>query len=449
MNLADLKNNSPRDYDNVNHMLMGNKDGRFAWRPFQLIHPALYVSLVRKLTENDSWQTIRARFNEFSKIENITCLSLPAQSLTKEKDKAAQVTHWWHKIEQKSIELALDYAFIVHADITDCYGSIYTHSIAWAIHEKSTAKKNRRDRTLIGNIIDTYIQDMSHGQTNGIPQGSVLMDFIAEMVLGYADVELEKKISDQRIKDYCILRYRDDYRIFVNNPQDGEKILKCLTEVMMSLGLKLNATKTRVSDSVIRDSIKADKLSWTGKKQTEKDLQKHLLIIYEHSREFPNSGSVAVALADFYKRLKRRNTIKQLLPLISIVVDIAYRNPRAYPICSAILSKLLNFLTSNEEKKGIIKRIMKKFTKIPNTGHLEIWLQRISLQFASDMTFKDPLCRLVYNEGVSIWENAWISCKALKNALDSTLIFDREMANKLGPVISTEEVELFMSRYYK
>jgi hypothetical protein len=34
---------------------------------------------------------------------------------------------------------------------------------------------------------------MRHGQTNGIPQGSVLMDFIAEMVLGYADTLITKK----------------------------------------------------------------------------------------------------------------------------------------------------------------------------------------------------------------------------------------------------------------
>jgi hypothetical protein len=29
------------------------------------------------------------------------------------------------------------------------------------------------------------MQGMNYGQTNGIPQGSVLMDFIAEMVLGF------------------------------------------------------------------------------------------------------------------------------------------------------------------------------------------------------------------------------------------------------------------------
>jgi hypothetical protein len=43
------------------------------------------------------------------------------------------------------------------------------------------AKRNRSDKKSIGNIIDTAMQGMNYGQTNGIPQGSVLMDFIAEM----------------------------------------------------------------------------------------------------------------------------------------------------------------------------------------------------------------------------------------------------------------------------
>jgi hypothetical protein len=37
-------------------------------------------------------------------------------------------------VEQKSIELGLEYDYIFHTDIVDCYGAIYTHSISWAIH---------------------------------------------------------------------------------------------------------------------------------------------------------------------------------------------------------------------------------------------------------------------------------------------------------------------------
>lgn len=446
-NLSSLQREKPRNHEGVNHLIFNNKDGRHAWRPLQLIHPAIYVSLVNRLTEKDHWDTIRGRFDKFRDMEKIECLSLPVESLTKEKDKAIQVTHWWREIEQKSIELALDYEYILQADITDCYGAIYTHSIAWALHGKSEAKdKNyRNDKTLIGNIVDEHMRDMSHGQTNGIPQGSVLMDFIAEMVLGYADFELAGKIKEHNVTDYRILRYRDDYRVFTNNPQDGEKILKCLTEVMISLGLKLNAGKTNASTLVISGSIKPDKLAWISKKHRDKILQKHLLIIYSHSMEFPNSGSVLVALADYYERLIRKTTIHNPMPLISITVDIAFRNPRTYPICSAILSKLLSFLDSEDEKKGIVEKIVKRFSQIPNTGYMEIWLQRISLGFAQGLKFKEPLCRLE-DKDVSVWNNDWISSQDLKDALDAKLIFDPDNAKNINPIVPIEEMAFFMSR---
>ena len=183
-NLSDLSS-KPRDHDDVNYTILNNKDGKYAWRPFQLIHPALYVSLVHHLTEETAWQLVRDRFKAFSVNPKIACLSLPVMSLTEEKDKAGQINHWWHAVEQQSIELSLDYQYLFETDITDCYGAIYTHSIAWALHTKPIAKDkvNRSDKSLLGNQIDCHIQDMRYGQTNGIPQGSVLMDFIAEMVL--------------------------------------------------------------------------------------------------------------------------------------------------------------------------------------------------------------------------------------------------------------------------
>ena len=268
----------PRDHDDVNHTILNNKDGKYAWRPFQLIHPALYVSLVHHLTEEAAWQLVRERFKAFSANQNMICLSLPVVSLTEEKDKAGQINHWWHAVEQHSIELSLDYQYLFETDITDCYGSIYTHSIAWALHTKPTAKEKRNEKrnekALLGNHIDWHIQDMRNGQTNGIPQGSVLMDFIAEMVLGLADLELSEKIKVAGIENYRILRYRDDYRIFVNNPQDGERIIKFLTEVTIGLGLKLNPGKTKASSEVVRASIKSDKLAWMCRKQSDRSLQK-------------------------------------------------------------------------------------------------------------------------------------------------------------------------------
>ena len=130
--------------------------------------------------------------------------------------------------EQKSISLALKFNCMAVTDITNCYGSIYTHSIAWAIETKNIAKTDHSD-TLLGNKIDAIIQAMSYSQTNGIPQGSVLSDLIAEIVLGYGDDQIGKRIKDAGISDYAILRYRDDYRIFAQNESELNTILKIVT----------------------------------------------------------------------------------------------------------------------------------------------------------------------------------------------------------------------------
>lgn len=444
--ISDLRSQTPRDFDGVNHLILNNKDGRHGWRPLQLIHPALYISLVNQITEKGNWELIHSRFVDFAKNKKIKCQSLPVESLIAEEDKAEQISRWWQTIEQKSIELALDYDFVIHTDIVDCYGAIYTHSIAWAIHTKAEAKKkeNRNNNALIGNIIDNHIQDMRHGQTNGIPQGAVLMNFIAEMVLGYADIELTERLARQKIENYDILRYRDDYRIFANSSQDGERILKSLTEVMIDLGLKLSPAKTKISSQVIRSSLKDDKLSWICRRQADKNLQKHLLIIHNHSIEYPNVGSLAVALGDYHKRITRLKKYDHAMPLISIVVDIAYHNPRTYPICAAILSKLISFLETTAERQSVIEKTKRKFSQIPNTGHMQLWLQRISLPFAPAMDFDEPLCRLIRGASEQIWNSEWISSRDLQNAVDANKILDQQVLEKLDAIVPAEEVALFV-----
>jgi len=244
---------------------------------------------------------------------------------------------------------------------------------------------------------------MSNGQTNGIPQGSVLMDFLAEMVLGFADLELSDKISKSKIDDYFIIRYRDDYRIFVNNPQDGERIFKILTEIMIDLGLKLNAAKTKSSSGVIRASIKPEKLAWVFRKNLEKSAQKNLFIIHDHACNHPNSGSLVVALDHFFKRICNQKKLPEPIPLIAIVADIAFKNSRTHAICAAILSKLTNLLGERSIKIEVSEKIKNRFDRIPNTGHIQIWIQRITYPISKEIKFKERICKLVSEEEIDLW----------------------------------------------
>lgn len=111
------KSTRPCDYENVNYRFFNNKDGKFSWRPLQLIHPAIYVSLTHNISKEENWSVIVSRMNEFSNNPKIRCLSLPVESDDKISDKAATVNNWWYSVEQKSIELALKYQYVVHTDI--------------------------------------------------------------------------------------------------------------------------------------------------------------------------------------------------------------------------------------------------------------------------------------------------------------------------------------------
>lgn len=444
------KTQYPSYFEGVNYRLLNNKDGEYAWRLFQLIHPALYVALVHKITEDNSWRTIIDKFKEF-KGGAVECGSLPVIKSEKQKsDKAEQIHTWWEKIEQKSIILALEYDYIFHADIVDCYGSIYTHSISWALHTKGEAKKieNRKKCSLIGVIIDKSLQSMANGQTNGIPQGSVLMDFLAEIILGFADLELTKKIESISRDDYKIIRYRDDYRIFVNNPEVGRKIIKELTDVLSEIGMRLNSEKTKLSNDVIIDSIKADKLFWITNAYKNNNLEKQLLSLYFFSKKYPNSGTLTKELQKFYGRIEKRKSINRNMVLISILVNIAFKNPKTYPVASAILSKLLTF-EDCESKKEIIEKMKVRFKKLPNIEHLELWLQRITLKINDGIVYDNNLCKKVSDasDSIEIWNSDWLNDE-FKQIISSLKIIDQKEIENMQSTISNEEVAVFDTKSY-
>lgn len=433
----------PESFEDVNYKILNNKNGEYAWRLFQLIHPALYVAIVHEITKEKNWESIVERFGKFQR-GIVECTSLPVIKAEKDKSgKATQISTWWEKVEQKSLALSLEYEYLFHTDIVDCYGSIYTHSIAWALHTKEKAKENRNNQNFLGNVIDKKLREMQNGQTNGIPQGSVLMDFIAEMVLGYTDQELSDKLKGISKEEYKIIRYRDDYRVFVNNPETGKEIIKELTNVLSEMGMRLNTEKTKCSDDVILGSIKPDKLFWITHRSIKRNLEKNLLIIYDVSKKYPNSGTLMTELQRFYKKIEKRKELKNLDILIGISVNIAFKNPRTYSVVSAILSKLLEL---SENSAEIMDKIIKRFTKLPNTEHLDLWLQRITLKIEGDFSYQGKLCKRVEDNNVEIWCSDWLK-DDFKKIISSGVIIDQKEIDEMKPVIESEEVDIF-KRYY-
>ena len=436
----DNKNIPPKKCENVNYKILHNKDGKFDWRPFEIIHPALYVYLVNEICEKDNWKKINERFKLFQKNKKIVCCSIPCESNNKKMDKKDTILNWWNTFEQKSIAMNLKFNCMATTDITNCYGSIYTHSIAWAIETKEIAKKNINDPSLLGNKIDKIIQDMSYGQTNGIPQGSILTDFIAEIVLGYADEQISSEINKNKIKDYSILRYRDDYRIFAQNEFDLNVILKIITEVLSELNFKLNTQKTSITNDIITNSIKKDKANiLVNNYIVLNNIQKSLFNIRNFSLIYPNSGSLLKLLTEMFeqqiKPLKKKP--KNVEQIVSILVDIMYRNPKTYNLCVLILSVIFSFLGKTTINK-YINLISKKFKNLPNTDYIDVWLQRLTITNNIEKKYSCKLCQKIYSE-VEIWNSDWLNFK-----INESLIINNEIIKSISPIIQEEEVNPFV-----
>ena len=461
--ISDIWDSNPGSCRNVNYQFLQNKDGRFSWRPLQIINPVIYVCLVKDITEENNWETIIGRFKELYANDKIKCYSMPLVNQSTNTDTANTILNWWNTMEQQSIEFAMEYNYMMKTDISDCYGSIYTHSITWAMCDREKAKERiitkkplldkDEKRYQIGDAIDKLIQNMSYMQTNGIPQGSILMDFIAEIVLGYVDKELSEKLSKKELRtiDYKILRYRDDYRIYGKTQEDVVKIAKSLTEVLSELNLKLNTQKTIITQDLISDSIKPDKLYYVTNdyKQLEKtdsaySLQKHLLRIYKLSLEHPNSGSLQKAMNHFFKRIsnwkeldlfKEQGSTKVLL---SILTNIGYNNPKVYREFVAIVSKIVSYETQ-EAKRQHINQILDKFRHLPNVGFLELWLQRLTIKDSQRKKYEEPLCIYAAGYNQAIWNLDWLKPDIIK-LIESIPIIDKVKINNLPDVIEYEEI---------
>jgi RNA-directed DNA polymerase len=361
-------------------------------------------------------------------------------------DVATQVRAWWQDVEQESLQCSLEFSHLLHTDVTDCYGALYTHSIAWALHGLAEGKRKKGSRRLLGDKIDEHIRAGRYGQTNGISQGSVLMDFVAELVLGFVDELLNSELRGA--SDVHILRYRDDYRIFANSDDRAEAVLKLVSDKLRSVGMRLGVAKTFSSRNVVEGSVKPDKLAGIELQElgetNAKTIQKQLLRLHSFGQRFPNSGALRRLVADFHDRIyEQTDPPTDIGVQIAIATDIAYVSPSTFPAVAGILSHLISLAPTNE-KRPLWERVRAKMDRVPYNGYLQVWLQRVTRPKVPGIGFgsEEAICRIVDGATPGLWQSSWISDRALTAALDvRTMVVGS--VDETSEVIQPEEIRLF------
>jgi len=467
----------------ANYELLLNKDGKYGVRPLTLVNPYLYYFLCREICEESHWTTIQECFKSFG-VPHITSCAMPVIPAEKESfHKSTVILNWWSKMEQRSLELSLQYRYMFVSDITNCYGSINPEAIKWAMSLKDTSMANKKNRAFSDNIIK-LIKQMQQGRNIGIPQGSVLFDFISEIVLGYSDLLLHETIQKMGkegmdMGDYEILRYRDDYHIFCNDKDKLERLSYTLQQVMERLGFRMNTQKTFISDSIITDSIKQDKLFYIfntpifNKKGCDFDgIEKHFLYLLMFARKHPNAGQLKNMLSDLDRRIEnflkpKKKKVKTTDPengtsveltktfyphikenkraIIAVATQLAVENISVANYVLRIISRLLKDIEDKQERKDIIALVYARLRHQPNSTYTQVWLQNIT--FLNDKENHEspydlPLCKLVMGERTKLWNNTWLK-PALTKGFPLSSIVDKATLRKNDSIIIFKETRAY------
>lgn len=491
---------SPSEMEGVNLDLIVNKDGGYGVRPLTLANPFLYYMLARDMCSEGAWAHIRECFRLYENAHFSAC-AIPVVRIGGKPDRfrgATSILNWWNSVEQASIEMSLKYRFVFITDITNCFGQVPPEAIGWALARKGTVCETDENARLATKM-QQYLKDMQNGRNIGIPQGSNLFNFIAEIILGYADMLFATEIAEAQSRgdlpellDYHVLRYVDDYRIFCNDHDALERISYILQSVLGRFNFRMNTSKTKVSTDLIADSVKPDKAFYIfntpivrkqrGLKEQIFDFagfQKHLLFIYEFSRKFPNSGQLKNQLSALSERieaqLSRKTEIKvqtinlgdlvtgtredadtevlteevqghfweNIPPMVAIAVQIAADNVSVAHYALKVASQMLEDMPKEQhpKKMDVIELIYKKLRYLPNSAFLQLWLQNITHStddWSKGDRYDMPLCKLVAMRSENLWNNSWLKTE-IAEGLPVESIVDREALSQTGQVITFKE----------
>lgn len=199
-----------------------------AFRELSLVHPKPYALLAKHIYDN--WE--RIRYIE----ENQNSIIKPEQH----EDGRILVMNYEDPIEKTTRALTESFGkkFQVHADVSNCFNSIYSHAIAWGLVGFEHAKQNRRDN-LWFNALDKFQRKCKRNETQGIPIGTATSNISLEIILGKVDEEL-------RNDGFSFYRYVDDYSCYCETNEDAHRFILKLGKSLAKYKLSLNIQKTKI-----------------------------------------------------------------------------------------------------------------------------------------------------------------------------------------------------------
>ena len=225
-------------------------------RVLSIPNPEAFLRLVMLISEN--WAEIQTYAESENSLSPITYMrSYKDSDLLEEINnegirEANKVKSDFVEGQKNCIRAGIGFQYRLKVDIANCYPSMYTHSVTWAICGKKEAKRllqmTNAQRKLepasiqnaysLGNRLDAFMRFQKNNETNGIVVGPFTSRIFSEIILSAID-----KILRER---FVFRRYVDDYKFFFRSESDASESVKILERILSEYNLNLNLAKTEI-----------------------------------------------------------------------------------------------------------------------------------------------------------------------------------------------------------
>jgi hypothetical protein len=192
--------------------------------------------------------------------------------------------------------------YLVKADVSQFYPSLYTHAVGWAVDPRLRQKRYWKNQKFLGKRLDQELMNADGKMSQGIPIGNDISFLLAEIVL--AQVDRAVGVPSERA-----YRWFDDYEIAVDSRDEAEDVLRRLRTELDRYRLRLNPMKTTISDlpkPIEQEWRRTLSRSGALKLETPRDMVSYFDTAFGLRDEYPDTAVLLYALGILF-RLRRPN----------------------------------------------------------------------------------------------------------------------------------------------
>lgn len=206
-------------------------------RSMAIPEPFAYANQCHALSEN--WIEIQKHFEEKTKNDSYKISRIHIRKLHNKSPLFEMNYKNFDKDGAPEQDILIKSKYIAEADISNCFPSIYSHAISWALIGKESAKINKTDKTQWYNNLDYHIMNVKYGETSGLLIGPHSSNLIAEIILVSIDSEMIKQ-------GFKYIRNIDDYQCYAETHEQAERFLVSLSDELAKFELSLNHKKSKI-----------------------------------------------------------------------------------------------------------------------------------------------------------------------------------------------------------